>query len=159
MAAFCWSSRLSPRQREDNTAAHPRHPHAPAVARIDDAALAFRYQSDIGRGVVHPAVLIDDRFVALANFPCKRLVYAISGRKRSLLRTPHRLLERRVIRQFAKIGGQENGHVASGRIHLTGFEPMVITLQVSGRADRRAILRISLHCVAREGLWNLTAGI
>src|SRR5450759_2559434 len=153
------SAWLSPRQREDNTAAHLRHRHAAAVAQNDDADLSFRYQSDLGRGVVHPAVLVDDRFVALANLPGKRLVYAISGRKRCLLRSPHRLLERRLIRQFAKIGGQEHGHVASGRIHLTGFEPAVITLEISGRADQRAILRISLHCAAREGLWNLTAGI
>src|SRR5665647_812818 len=67
MAAFCWSSQLSPRQREDNTTAHLRQRHAAAVAQNDDADLSFRYQSDIDRGVVHPAIFINDCFVAAVD--------------------------------------------------------------------------------------------
>jgi hypothetical protein len=79
--------------------------------------------------------------------------------KHAVLRAPHRLLERRLIRQLAEIGGQEHRRVTCGCIHLTGSEPMEIALQIAGPADRRAVVRVSLHRPTCESLRNLAAGI
>src|ERR1700704_6519184 len=74
-----------------------------AIAQDDDAELARRDHADIGRGIVDPAVLLDDVERAFVNdLPAEPLAVAWRDPEGGALRERHRLRDGALDRQFAE---------------------------------------------------------
>src|SRR5262249_37791378 len=85
----------------------PRGPRA-EVEKTDVAGCLWGDNANMGGGVAHPAVLVDEGDVAVAHhLPGERLGETLVDREHALLRERHRLLQRAVVRQRAEVGGEE----------------------------------------------------
>src|SRR5437870_4353110 len=107
------------------------------VTEYHNPKLSCRDHRDHRCGIVEPAIPVNDLPFVLVPLPGHRAHRALAETKNSLLCKLHCFLKWSIVRQVVEIGREEDRHVARGRVHLAGADPMIESLQIARPTYRR----------------------
>src|SRR5258705_12956768 len=116
-----------------------------AVRQEKQPDLSRRHQSQIGRRIIETARFVDDAEVAkIYIFPSHRLSELLVNMEHLALGHSQGLAQLWIGRVAVDAGSHQGDEVPCGGEHLSGARKIEIALLVSGRTNRRALVRITL---------------